>query len=62
VFNESEVYPNLQATMVKNNAFTVYGDANCEFYWFVNGSRMDIDVEPLKSETVVKGEGPYKWI
>lgn len=64
IFNEDEgeVYPNLQATMVKNNAFTVYGDANCEFYWFVNGSRMDIDVEPLKAETVVKGEGPYKWI
>jgi len=67
LFNEGEdegkdEYPNLQATMVKNNKFTVYGDTNCEFYWFVNGSRMDIDVEPLKAETVVKGEGPYKWI
>jgi hypothetical protein len=23
---------------------------------------MDIEVEPLKANTVVKGDGPYKWI
>jgi hypothetical protein len=39
----------------------VYGD-NCEFFWVVHGKRGTIDVEPLKTDVVVEGEGPYKWI
>jgi hypothetical protein len=46
---------------VENNAFTVYGE-NCEFYWDVTGKRGNIEVEPLKDTTTVKGSGPYKWI
>jgi hypothetical protein len=49
------------ASRVKNNQFTVYGE-NGEFFWLVQGKRGDIEVEPLKSTTDVKGTGPYKWI
>jgi hypothetical protein len=52
---------NLKSSRVKNNKFTVYGP-NCEFFWTVYGNRGNINVEPLKSETDVKGSGPYKWI
>ena len=51
----------LSAGSVENNSFTVYGE-NCEFYWHVTGKRKDINVEPLKDTTNVKGSGPYKWI
>ena len=61
LFDENGDYPNLQSSAVADNQFTVYGD-NCDFYWIVHGSRMDIEVEPLKANTIVKGDGPYKWI
>jgi hypothetical protein len=51
----------LNASEVTNNLFTVYGE-NCRFYWNVYGKRLDIDVEPLKSEVDVKGNGPYLYI
>jgi len=51
----------LSAGSVENNSFTVYGE-NCEFYWHVTGKRKDINVEPLKDTTTVKGSGPYKWV
>jgi hypothetical protein len=51
----------LNASELSNNLFTVYGD-NCKFYWSVYGKRRDIDVEPLKSEVDVKGNGPYLYI
>ena len=57
----SDVYPNLQSSEVSNNQFTVHGN-NCEFFWLVQGKRADIETEPLKSATEVKGTGPYKWI
>jgi hypothetical protein len=46
---------------VIDNKFTVYGP-NGEFYWMVHGKRLEFDVEPLKENTHVKGDGPYKWI
>ena len=49
------------ASEVANNSFTVHGE-NGKFYWIVHGKRAPVDVEPLKSETNVKGTGPYKWI
>jgi hypothetical protein len=61
IFN-NDTYPNLQASFIKDNEFTVYGEGNCEFYWIVHGCRLDIEVEPLKALTVVKGDGPYRWI
>jgi len=51
----------LYASKIENNSFNVYGE-NCEFYWLVQGKRCDIEVEPLKSSTIVKGNGPYTWI
>ena len=42
-------------------SFSVYGE-NGKFYWMVHGKRADIEVEPLKSETELKGTGPYLWI
>ena len=48
-------------TRVNDNKFTVYGP-NGEFYWIVHGSRAEIEVEPSKHNTIVKGSGPYKWI
>jgi hypothetical protein len=51
----------LYTSEVEDNAFTVYG-SNGKFYWLVHGKRCDIEVEPLKSVTDVKGTGPYKWI
>ena len=46
---------------VEDNKFTVYGP-NGKFYWIVHGKRLSIQVEPLKQEVDVKGDGPYKWI
>jgi len=49
------------ASEIINNVFSVYGD-NGKFYWMVHGKRSDIAIEPLKSETSVKGSGPYLWM
>jgi len=46
---------------VEDNKFTVYGP-NGKFYWIVHGKRLSIQVEPLKKEVNVKGDGPYRWI
>ena len=61
--NDDGVYKQiiLTCSRVKNNRFTVYGP-NCEFFWTVYGKRNNINVEPLKEITDVKGTGPYKWI
>jgi hypothetical protein len=61
IFNGTKVNPNLQTTEVENGRFIVYG-SNCKFFWLVHGKRCDIDVEPDKSTTLVKGSGPYRWI
>ena len=49
---------------VERNQFTVHGEQGeeTEFYWVVHGKRCHVEVEPLISETKVKGEGPYRWI
>ena len=46
---------------VIGNTFKVYGP-NGNFYWIVHGTRLEIDVEPYKEKTIVKGDGPYKWV
>jgi hypothetical protein len=48
----------------EKNTFTIYSTngINSKFYWIVHGTRLDIDVEPNKSDVNVKGSGPYKWI
>ena len=52
---------NYNVSRVVNNKFTVYGE-NGEFFWTVFGKRLDIVVEPNKSDVNVIGDGPYKWI
>jgi hypothetical protein len=52
---------NYNASEVVDNKFTVYGP-NGKFYWIVYGTRLEFEVEPLKENTSVKGDGPYKWI
>jgi hypothetical protein len=49
-----------QSSDVCNNEFVVYGKG--KFNWLVQGSRGNVDVEPLKKNVEVKGQGPYKWI
>jgi len=44
-----------------NGKFSVYGE-NGKFNWTAIGKRADINVEPLKEETEIKGFGPYKWV
>jgi len=51
----------LYTSRVENNSFVVYGE-NCEFYWHVTGKRGDVEVEPSKDKSSLKGSGPYKWL
>ena len=46
---------------VENGQFTVHGPPG-EFFWHVHGTRRDLDVEPLRSNVTLKGNGPYRWI
>jgi hypothetical protein len=55
------VVKTLNVSKVKDNTFTVYGE-NCEFFWTVFGKRISFEVEPNKTDVIVKGDGPYKWI
>ena len=45
---------------VENNLFTVFGE-NGNFHWSAMGKRSDIVVEPLKTQAIVFGQGPYLW-
>ena len=51
----------LNVSEVKNCKFSVYGEAG-KFFWEVKAKRANIEVEPLQSNVVVKGDGPYKYI
>ena len=46
---------------VVDNQFTVYGPKG-KFYWIVYGRRSEIEVEPMKKDVIVKGDGPYKYL
>jgi photosystem II stability/assembly factor-like uncharacterized protein len=59
--SEEKEQISLSCSCVKKNKFKVYGK-NCDFYWIVYGKRDNINVEPLKALTNVKGEGPYKYL
>lgn len=53
---------NYKAGKVIDNSFKVYGKNNGSFYWTVYGERLSIQVEPLKKNVKIKGNGPYTWI
>jgi hypothetical protein len=45
----------------ENGKFEVFSTPG-DFFWTVYATRSDIHVEPYKSDTVIKGSGPYRWI
>ena len=59
---EEETVLNLRSTRVRNNSFTVYANHECAFHWVVYGKRMDVKAEVDKSDVVMHGDGPYKWL
>ena len=52
---------NLEVSEVENNKFTVYGNPG-SFYWLVHATRLNIEVEPLRSDVTLKGDGPYTYL
>ena len=61
IYSGQKIVSPLQSTEIENGSFVVYGN-NTKFHWLVQGKRSEIVVEPLKSSTNVKGDGPYRWI
>ena len=45
----------------KKGIFKVFGNMG-SFYWVVYGERASFNIEPLKVDVNVKGDGPYTWI
>ena len=56
-----ESFNNLYASRVDNGKFKIFG-INGKVSWTVFATRQEIDVEPLKSNVNVNGQGPYKYI
>jgi hypothetical protein len=54
--------PIICSTRVRDNKFTVYANKPCAFHWTVFGKRGDIQTEVKKSDSVMRGDGPYKWL
>ena len=46
---------------VIDGKFKVLGD-NGDFFWLAHGARKEIQVEPSKSDVLVRGDGPYTYI
>jgi hypothetical protein len=46
---------------IRENTFYVYGP-NGKFYWIIYGTREILDVEPFKTNKIINGDGPYKYI
>jgi len=61
-------FAELYASEVENGKFKVYNNnfnnfkRPVNFNWVVYAKRAVIDVEPLKNNIFVKGNGPYRWI
>jgi hypothetical protein len=52
--------PALLSYEMSDNGFTVYGSG--KFSWVAYAKRLDINIEPLKNNVKVSGDGPYKYI
>ena len=62
IVNDPNNIPVLGTSPVIKGKFTVYSNiVPCEFNYIVFGKRQNIEVEPLKALTHVKGDGPYKY-
>jgi hypothetical protein len=62
IYNEEYDIPYIGTSEIENNSFAVYTDTPCKFNWLVFAKRGNVNVEPLKSESTVRGEGPYRYI
>ena len=51
----------LSVSEFENGKFEVFSTPG-DFFWVVYATRSDINVEPYKSDTNIKGSGPYRWI
>jgi len=58
---DNKVVKTYNVSEVNGNKFTVYG-MNGSFFWNVIGKRNTIEVEPMKSEVILNGSGPYMYI
>lgn len=58
---DGDIKKNYLTSRVENNKFKVYGQ-NGQFFWIVYGERESINIEPLKYETKLTGDGPYKYL
>jgi len=54
-------YNTLYTSKVIDGTFTVYGN-NGSFFWTVYATRQSIETEPIKSDVIIQGDGPYKYI
>ena len=54
-------FAGLRAGPVSGQGFAVYGGA-CHFAWHVEGTRNNIQTEPLRADVRVHGDGPYRYI
>ncbi len=52
---------NFTVSNVINGSFRVYGE-NGKFSYLALAKREDIEVEPNKSDVIVHGDGPYRYI
>jgi hypothetical protein len=57
----------LSSSPVKDNKFTVktsrkHISSDITFFWVVYGKRENVYTEPLKTDIIVKGDGPYKYL
>ena len=54
--------PILAVSDIVDNKFKVFSNIPCDFNWIVFGKRQDIEIEPLKSDVSLKGNGPYLYL
>ena len=59
---DDETLPIIFSSRIRDNKFTVYANKALGFHWMVFGKRGDVNTEVNKSDTVMRGDGPYKWL
>ena len=56
-----KVFNPLSVDNISAKSFDVYGKPG-KFSWYAIGKRRDVEVEPLKSECILRGDGPYTYL
>jgi len=57
-----ETLPIIFSSRIRDNRFTVYANKALGFHWMVFGKRGNVQTEVKKSDAVMRGDGPYKWL